>query len=304
MFRARPAVFAALAYASVASVLFGARVAIGTSGSYVGTGVDPQIFIWSFAWWPHALLHGLNPFVTHAIWSPSGLNLAWTTSVPGLALLFAPLTLLVGPVAAFNTAAVLMPAAAAWTCFLLCRHLTGKVCPSLLGGYLFGFSSYMLGQQEGHMHMTSVFLIPLVVLVIVHFLEGSLSPRQLALRIGLLLALQRSFSTELLFTLTLAAAVGWVAAYVVAAHLRLGLRALLAPIAAGYILSALFAAPLVYYAAIAVDTHSINEPRLYAADLLNLIIPTKLTLVSSHQTAAIAARFLGNDSERGAPKRL
>ena len=47
-----------------------------------GLYTDPQIFIWSFAWWPHAILHGLNPFVTHAIWSPVGTTLAWATTVP------------------------------------------------------------------------------------------------------------------------------------------------------------------------------------------------------------------------------
>src|SRR5439155_10640342 len=57
-----------------------------------GLFTDPQIFIWSFAWWPHAIASGENPFYTHAIWAPDGVNLAWATSVPGLALPFAPLT--------------------------------------------------------------------------------------------------------------------------------------------------------------------------------------------------------------------
>jgi hypothetical protein len=67
--------------------------------AYVGSGADPQIFIWMFAWWPHALLHGLDPFRTNAIWAPDTYNLAWTTSVPGLAVIFAPATLAFGPVA-------------------------------------------------------------------------------------------------------------------------------------------------------------------------------------------------------------
>ena len=71
----------------------------GRSGQPVpGLGADPKAFIWCFGWWPYAILHGQNPFVTHAIWAPSGVNLIWTTSVPGLALLFAPLTLIAGPV--------------------------------------------------------------------------------------------------------------------------------------------------------------------------------------------------------------
>ena len=78
-----------------------------------GLFTDPQIFIWSFAWWPHAILHGTNPIVTHAIFAPDGFNLAWATSVPLLAAVLAPLTLLFGPVLAYNVASVLMPALAA-----------------------------------------------------------------------------------------------------------------------------------------------------------------------------------------------
>ena len=50
--------------------------------------------------------------------------------------------------------------------YLLCRHLTRSTWASLVGGYLFGFSSYMLGQSQGHMHMTSVFLLPLIALAV------------------------------------------------------------------------------------------------------------------------------------------
>ena len=100
--------------------------------------------------------------------------------MPGLALAFSPLTLLVGPRVAYNVAAVLLPALAAWTAYLLCRRVTGKAGPSLVGGYLFGFSSYMLGQQLGHLHMTSVFLVPLVRSRPLRYVDGELD----AARVG------------------------------------------------------------------------------------------------------------------------
>ena len=292
--------FALAGYIAVADVYFGLRVALRTPVSYVGTGVDPQIFIWSFAWWPHALLHAENPFVSHAIWAPTGVNLAWTTSVPGLALLFAPLTLLAGPVTAYNVAAVLMPAIAAWTCFLLCRHLTRSTWPSLVGGYLFGFSSYMLGQQEGHLHLTSVFLVPLVALTLVSRLEDAISDRRFMLRLGALLALQVWFSTEVFFTLTLSIVAGWAIAAAAIRSLRPALKALLPPLAGAYLIAFLLASPLAYYAARGFDSHSINAPRSFAADLLNLLVPTTLSLASVGRTGGVAAHFLGNNSERGA----
>ena len=92
----RPAYAKAVAlalYVLVAFLFFGVR-ALGHSGrTFIGTpNGDPQLEIWAFAWWPHAILHGHNPFFTHAVWAPSGVELAWPTMAPGLALAFAPLT--------------------------------------------------------------------------------------------------------------------------------------------------------------------------------------------------------------------
>src|SRR5690349_13984348 len=88
-------------YAALSLLYFGLPL-LPHPGRYVlGSGADPDIFVWSFAWWPHAILEGQNPFVTHAVWAPDGMNLAWVTSVPGLALPFAPLTLAFGPVVAY-----------------------------------------------------------------------------------------------------------------------------------------------------------------------------------------------------------
>ena len=188
---------AALIFCAISFLYFGLRPLLQSGRQYVGHLADPQLFIWSFAWFAHATVHGQNPLVSRAIWAPVGVNLTWATSLPGLAALFMPLTLLFGAVASYNAAAVLLPAAAAWTAFLLFRHLTRSFWPALAGGYLFGFSSYMFGQQEGHVQMTAVFLVPLVALVVLRYVEGELTSRRLVVRLGPLLALQLLFSTEL-----------------------------------------------------------------------------------------------------------
>src|SRR5690348_16379149 len=109
------------------------------------------------------------------MWSPDGVNLAWATSVPGLAIPFTPLTLAFGPTFAYNVACILMPALAAWTAYLLCHYLTGRTLPSLVGGYLFGFSSYVLSAELSHIHTAAVFLLPLVALLVLRFLRGETS---------------------------------------------------------------------------------------------------------------------------------
>ncbi len=82
----------------------------------------------------------------------------------------------------------------------------------MLGGFLFGFSSYVIGQvEDGHPHMSSVFLLPLVALVVLRFLDGRTGGRGSSLELGVMLAFQILLSTEVAFTLTLAV-VGRVAA--------------------------------------------------------------------------------------------
>ena len=287
-----------LGYASVSFAYFGWRLLPHPGRPYVGQGRDPQIFIWSFAWWPHAILHGQNPFVTHAIFAPDGLNLTWTTSIPGLAIAFSPLTLLFGPTASYNVAALLMPALAAFTAYLLCRHLTRSTWASVVGGYLFGFSSYVLGQELGHMHASSVFLLPLVALVTVRFIEGTLDGRGLALRLGVLFALQLTFSTEILFTASLALAVALVLAFVFARTVRPRVKAIVRPLGGAYALALLLTSPFVYYALTGFETGSINQPSHFSADLLNFVVPT-------HEIAILgrwhlSSHFPSNDAERGA----
>jgi len=288
-------------YTAVAFLAFGLRLLTDPTSDYVGGGYDPQVFIWAFGWWPHAILHGENPFVTHAVWAPDGINLAWTTTVPGLALLFSPLTLAVGAIASYNVAAVLMPALAAWTAFLLCRHLTRRLWPSLVGGYLFGFSSYMLGQiQSGHMQVSSVFLVPLVALVVLRYVQDELDARGLVVRLAPLLALQLLFGTEIAFTLTLALACSLLLGFAVAPRSRRRLVTLLAPLAGAYVLAGILTAPFVYYLLTGFQTRAIHPPQDYVTDLLNFVVPTRLSLSGQGWAESIAEHFPGNDGERGA----
>ena len=297
--RDRAGLSALALYATLAFLLFGLRLATDAGSTYSGTGRDPQLFIWAFAWWPHAILHGLNPFVTHAAWAPDGINLAWTTAVPGLALLFAPLTLAAGPVVSYNVAAVLMPALAAWTAFLLCRDLTRRLWPSLVGGYLFGFSSYMLGEQLGHIHATSAFLVPLVALVMLRYVRGDLSGRALVVRLAPLLALQLLFATEFAFTLTLAVASSLVIGAAVAPAFRARLVASLVPLAGSYLLAAVVTSPFLYFLLTGFHSSSYHV-ETYNTDLLNFVVPTPLTLSGESWAGPISQHFPGNISERGA----
>jgi hypothetical protein len=289
-----------LGYAATSYAFLGVRITSHPGRGIVGSGQDSQIFVWSFGWWAHALSTWQNPFFTHAIYAPGGINLAWTSSAPGLALVFVPLTLLVGPTAAYNVAALLMPALAAWTAYFLCLHVTRRVWPAIVGGYVFGFSSYMVAVDLGHLHLAAVFLLPLSALVLVRFVEGSLSGVGLAWRLGVLLGAEFWLSTEVLFTLTLVLLVALPLAYWLVRPARPRLRALPVPLLGAYGIGALVTGPLGVYALLDVQTGQLNEPTRFSADVLNFVIPTRLIGAGGGALTGISGRFPATIAEQGA----
>src|SRR5262249_44858175 len=100
--RDRYGLLALAIYAGVSFVFIGRFVAAHPSSSYIGRSNDPTVCMWLLRWWPYAIMHGLNPMITHSVWAPSGFNLAWTTSMPLPAVVATPLTSVFGPVASYN----------------------------------------------------------------------------------------------------------------------------------------------------------------------------------------------------------
>lgn len=269
----------------------------------VGSGADPDLFIWFLAWWPHAIRHGMNPFLTKLVWAPDGVNLAWTTSVPAAALPLAPLTLSVGPVIAFNVASLLAPALAGWTAFLLCRHMTRAYLPALAGGYVFGFSSYELAHLQGHLNLGLTFVVPLVALISIRFYEGAVGATRFVIVMALLLALQFGFSTEIFATATFWGAAAFVIGLAFNSSAgRTRMLRVAGYVVLAYALAGLMLAPYVYYVLQGISDLPglISSPITYSADLVNYVVPTPLTLLGGRTFTAVSSRFSGNYAEAGA----
>ncbi len=262
----------------------------------LGSSEDPEIFIWSFAWWAHALDTLTNPFVTHAVYAPVGANLMWTASGPGLALAVVPQTRLVGPTVAYNVAAIVMPALAAWTGYLLCRYLTGSAWASMVGGYLFGFSTYVVAHVWGGDPNLSLFLVPLVALVVVRHVRGEISAWGLAWRLGALLAAEFAISTEITLTLSLALGVALLLALAFFREYRRPLVSALVPIAGAYPIAMLLAAPFVAYAITGWESQKFVAS--VGGDLLNIVVPSRLTAVGGSLLSAMSAHFISNNTDR------
>ena len=157
---------------------------------------DSKLYVWDLAWWPHAIASGLSAFHPTVIWAPSGANMAWVTGLPGPALALFPITWLFGGVVASNVLAILAPALGGWAAFLLCREVSGRLWPSFAGGYLFGFSTYEVGQMHGHANLFTVFPVPLAAYLVVRFAKGSLTRRHFVWLLAAVLVAEFSISTE------------------------------------------------------------------------------------------------------------
>ena len=277
-------------YCTTSVVLFGWRIASHPGRGIIGILTDPEIYIWSAAWWAHALRTFTNPFVSHAAYYPVGANLMWTATAPGLGLALVPLTLLVGPTAAYNIAIALLPGLAAWTAFLLCRYVSGSTWGSIAGGYLFGFSSFIVAHVYGGDPNLTPVLAPLAALFVLRYLRADLETRGLVWRLGLVLAIQFAISTELALTMTFALALALVIAYAVSSDSRARIVSAVPAIVGAYAAAIVIAAPFVYYTLTDLQTGRF-VPVIPDSDVLNFVVPTHLIAVGGSTFSDVTRRF-------------
>lgn len=305
-----PSSFGALGIYLALSAFFFGRGLIGRfAASHIGAGPDPGLMMWFLVWWPTALLNAINPFISHALWVPAGFNLAWQTSIPFASIVASPLTLTAGPVVAFNVVSILSPALDAWAAFVLCYYLSRNWWAALLGGYVFGYSAFLLNAlQFGHLHLALAFCVPLVAYAVARRLKGESSERSFFLLLTSLLFIQFLLSMEILATLTMILAagllVGW---WLSPPGTRHQVSRLLRPIVYSYALTLLILSPYLYYIFVHFKTSSIFASSAFSADLLNFLIPSRVNeigLIAPIQR--LSSRLMGgwapeNDAYIGLP---
>ncbi len=261
----------------------------------VGNG-DPTFYMWALNWWPHAILHGHNPFYSHVAWSPTGVNIAQAASIPTAAILMAPITHVIGPIASYNILAIMSPTLAAFTAYLLCRHLVARRLPAVVGGYLFGFSPYEFAQLTGHLNLTLTFLIPVMLLVAVKRARDEISMRLYVPVMALVLILQAGLSTELLAESAAFGAVVLLSSRLLSPAAERGrIDRLTAETLCAAVIALVVASPFFYYALFSGGLPPGTPAfwNVYAMDLLNPVIPTSVTSLGQHQVQSISATFGG-----------
>jgi hypothetical protein len=260
-------------------------------------GPDPTEYMWAMVWFPHAILHGLNPLLTHELWAGSGgFDLARATFTPAEALIAWPITALAGPVVAFNILAILAPVVGAWFAYRLCLYITAKPGASVVGGYLFGFSTYELSQLLGHLQLSVTFAIPAAALLTIKRIDGVIGRRRHVGLVAVLLVFQLLTSTEVLLTATCLAAVALSYAWLITPPDGRGrITGAVWELLAAYVLMAIVCSPYLYYALS--QPGETNGP--IQADALSFFIPTWLTALGGSTFRSISQNFPGNLAEQG-----
>lgn len=295
------AVYAFLFYLLVSIVLWGLPIGMDLASRHVGMGGnDLRLYMWSFEWVPYAVSHGIDPFHTNLVYAPGGADLTWVTTMPGPAIALWPITAAFGPLASVNVAMLLAPALAAWAAFLVCRRVTGAFWPSLAGGQLVGFESYMAGQMYGHVNLVLIFPAIIGVYLVVRRVQGSLGSVAFIGFLALTVVGLFSVSTELMATASLFGAIALLGAWAFGGKARERIfRTGLETIGA-YLLAAAVLSPILLPALREAPETPVRFANKASVDVLSFVVPRRSILLGGERYAATTGDFTSNASEDGA----
>nr|WP_046565761.1 hypothetical protein [Micromonospora sp. HK10] len=174
---------------------------------------DHSWFEWLFEHGAYSVRHLENPLFTSRQNAPDGVNMMANTSLLGVTLPLAPLTMLLGPQVMYALyLGAALSATAATSYWMLSRHLVRSRAAAFVGGAFLGFAPGIVHHANGQPNFVSNFLLPLIVVRVLRLGEPGRWRRN-GVALGLLVAYQIFINEEMLLLTALACLVV-VAAYV------------------------------------------------------------------------------------------
>ena len=302
------AVAAATALYAAAAIVAYHRVLFAGASSMPGCNCGDQAQeVWFLRWPLYAVSHGLNPFFSTWMNYPKGINLAINTSSPLLGLVSAPLQLTIGTVATYDILLVVALSTSALAMCLALRRWVRSWAAAFVGGLLYGFSPYMIGQGGGHVFLVTLFIPPIVLAllddIVVEQRHGAVRD---GLFLGAALALQYYISPEVLAMTIVMALVG---VAVLAIARRRTVRSHLPYVAMAAVPCALVCAAALAYPVwmsvhgpqhVAGPPHPLSGLSDFPGDLLGPVVPTSDQLLAPAALKAHGDALVGNNySENG-----
>jgi hypothetical protein len=170
--------------------------------------VDNIWFEWLLAHGAHFLAHGGNPLFSTAQNFPYGVNMMANTSVLGVTIPLAPLTLVAGPRVVYVIWMIAACAGTAGTAYwTLQRFAVRSRAAAFAGGALAGFAPGVVHHANGQPNFVSNFLLPLIVAAGFRLGAGPRWCRD-GVVLGLLVTWQLFINEELLLVTALAGGLG------------------------------------------------------------------------------------------------
>ncbi|SBV27166.1 Protein of unknown function [Micromonospora krabiensis] len=174
----------------------------GTVSSHLPT--DHSWFEWLFAHGAYSVQHLENPLFTTRQNAPDGVNMMANTSLLGMTLPLAPLTMLLGPQVMYALyLGGALAATAATSYWVLSRYLVRSRAAAFVGGGFLGFAPGIVHHANGQPNFVSNFLLPLIVARVLRLSEPGRWRRN-GLVLGLLVAYQIFINEEMLLLTALA----------------------------------------------------------------------------------------------------
>ncbi len=260
---------------------------------------DPNVYMLFLKWWPYALLNGHNPFLINSLSYPFIYDTAWMTSIPWVALLSAPITLLFGIYASWNIILILDIAFSATSMWILLKLITKSSIGSFLGGIIYGVSTFEIAELP-HVMLSTEFVLPLMIAVYIARMRNMLGNKWFVPALAILYSSELYTSIEVAFTMTCFVVLGILLAMPwygkeILAEIKVRRKELLLVM----VLIIIIVSPLMFYLYKGrfAAASSINSPVVYSTDLLNFIIPTPVTALGGQAFLNISTKFTGNFSE-------
>jgi uncharacterized membrane protein len=253
---------------------------------------DTALYAWSFDYMAHVVTAGFDPLHATVVWAPGGVDLAWVTTLTGPALLMTPFTSWIDPIFSVNVLMLLAPALAAWATYLVCVRVTQRFWPSVMGGFVFGFSTYLGQHMRAHLNLVLIFFLPLAVYLVLRRIQRDIAPWVFVLLLGIDIAAQFTVSTELAATTAMFGGVALIGAF------AFGGRALRGPIVRttlliglSYVLAALLLAPILVSAFRHPPPDVFRDPTLNSIDVWSLVVPPPTARFGGETFSSLSKTF-------------
>jgi hypothetical protein len=298
--RCVPAYAAFTLYAAISIIFIDHGLSL--TRNILGAGSDPFAFIWFLRWWPWAMIHHLNPVYTHLVWQPLGIYFAWVTSVPLLSLIGLPFTLLSGPVLAYNVLNLSAPVLSAFAAYHLCLKITKAPLPAIIGGYLFGFSSYEMAQSLAALNLSFTVFLPLLLLLVLMRLNNEINRQRFMVAAGALLICEFLVCIEIFAMVFVFGGITWLFALHYLRNYRPALRRLFMDglATAPFVIIVLSPVLGCMYASYGFVHLPDAWPYYFTTDLVNIFVPTCIDAFHGALFSGITSHFKSDIQEQDA----